>query len=135
MSDTLKLEIVTPFGKVYDSEIRDCVIPGELGQFQVLKDHAAVISNVVIGAIKVHHDEKKISYFATSGGFCEVKDNIIKIIVETAEVANEINKERALKAKERAEERLREKNQDLDADRALFALQRAINRLNISNYI
>jgi len=134
MNSNLQLEIVTPFGKTFTEEILSCVVPGVSGQFQVLKNHAAVISNIAVGAIKVKNLEKNEIFIATSGGFCEVRDNAVKIIVESAELSDSIDVNRAIKAKERAEERLRSKSNEIDEVRAKLALTRAINRISVSKY-
>lgn len=134
MSNNLQLEIVTPFGKTYADKISSCVIPGEKGLFQVLKNHAAVISNIAVGEIKVQNVQKDEIFIATGGGFCEVRDNIIKIIVESAEMSDSIDVNRALKAKERAEERLKSKDTGIDEIRAKLALSRAINRISVSQH-
>jgi F-type H+-transporting ATPase subunit epsilon len=134
MNHNLQLEIVTPFGKTLTEEILSCVVPGVKGQFQVLKNHAPVISNISVGAIKVKNGEKSEIFIATSGGFCEVRDNTVKIVVESAEISDSIDVDRALKAKERAEDRLKSKAGEFDEVRAKLALARAINRISVSKY-
>jgi len=134
MDHNLQLEIVTPFGKTLSEEILSCVVPGVKGQFQVLKNHAPVISNISVGAIKVKNNEKSEIFIATSGGFCEVRDNSVKIVVESAEISDSIDVDRALKAKERAEDRLKSKAGEFDEVRARLALARAINRISVSKY-
>ncbi len=135
MSENLHLEIVTPFGKTFSEEVVSCVVPGVKGQFQILTNHAAVISNITIGAIKIEISAKDKVFIATSGGFCEVRNNEIKIIVESAEKSEEIDIGRALKSKERAEERLKTKSDKNDDLRAKLALTRAINRIHVTDYI
>ena len=134
MKDNLQLEIVTPFGKTLTEEVTSCVVPGIKGQFQVLKNHAAVISNIAVGAIKVKNLEKNEIFIATSGGFCEVRDNSVKIIVESAEISDSIDVNRAIEAKERAEDRLKSKSSEFDEVRAKLALARAINRISVAKY-
>lgn len=134
MNNDLQLEIVTPFGKTFTEEISSCVVPGVKGQFQILKNHAPVISNISVGAIKVKNTEKSEIFIATSGGFCEVRDNSVKIVVESAEISDSIDVDRALKAKERAEDRLKSKAGEFDEVRAKLALARAINRISVSKY-
>ena len=134
MKDNLQLEIVTPFGQTLTEEVASCVVPGVKGQFQILKNHAPVISNIAVGAIKVKNLEKSEIFIATSGGFCEVRDNSVKIIVESAEISDSIDVNRALKAKERAEDRLKSKSGEFDEVRAKLALARAINRISVSKY-
>ena len=134
MNTGLQLEIVTPFGKTFTQEVSSCTVPGTKGLFQVLKNHAPVISNVDVGTIKIQDLEKSEIFIATGGGFCEVRSNSIKIIVESAETSDSIDVNRALKAKERAEKRLGSKAGEIDEVRAQLALIRAINRISISNY-
>lgn len=118
--------------RLFAEEVLSCVVPGVKGQFQILKNHAPVISNIGVGAIKVQKDSRSEVFIATSGGFCEVRDNVVKVIVESAENSDTIDKERALKAKERAEERLSSGSGDFDEMRAKLALSRAINRIHVS---
>ncbi|KAA3611268.1 MAG: F0F1 ATP synthase subunit epsilon [Calditrichaeota bacterium] len=134
MSENLHLEIVTPFGKTFSEEVLSCVVPGVRGQFQILTNHAPVISNITVGAIKIRTNSKESVYIATSGGFCEVRNNEIKVIVESAEKSDEIDVSRALKSKERAEERLKTKSENIDDIRAKLALSRAINRIHVTDY-
>lgn len=128
----LHVEIVTPFGLSYQADVKSCNIPGSLGQFQVLKNHAAMLSLVNIGSIKIEETTGDVKNLATSGGFCEIDKNEVRIIVESAELADTINVERAKDARERAEKRLRQKTNDSDMDRSRLALARAFNRLKIA---
>ncbi len=129
----LNVEIVTPDGIVFTGEVTACTAPGVKGQFQILTGHAPFLANLQIGEIKVEkHDGSRI--IATSGGFLEVKDNIISIIVESAEFADDIDVARAKEAEGRARKRLEDKG-DIDLIRADFALLRALNRLKVSSKI
>lgn len=128
----LNIEILTPFGKIYTDEIKSCIIPGMLGQFQVLKDHASLLAAVDIGMITIEEKSGKKIALATSGGYCEVDNNNVKLIVESAEKADKISIERAKNAKTRAEERLCSRQTGMDMDRAKVALARALNRLKIA---
>ena len=127
----LTIDVVTPAGVVYTGSIESCSAPGTNGQFQVLNQHASMLANIAVGEIKlVSEGREKI--LATSGGYCEVKDNKISLMVETAEFAETIDVNRARAAKERAERRLKEK-EGIDIPRAKLALARALNRLKISS--
>lgn len=134
MSSELILEIVTPFGKTMEETIISCTIPGANGQFQIYKDHAAMVSTVNVGSIKIEYEDAKTAYLAVSSGFCEVKDNRIAVMVESAEKAGAIDVERARAAKKRAEQRLASKDSHVDMVRAELALLRALNRLKVANY-
>ncbi len=128
----LNIDIVTPSGKVFSGEIKSCTAPGVDGEFCILENHTSLLSALGIGIIKIElADGKKI--LATSGGFLEVLDNRISVMVETAEWAEQIDVERAKAAAERARKRLEQK-QDIDIARARAALTRALNRLKVSSH-
>ena len=127
----LKLEIVTPSKSAFSGVIKSLTVPGTKGRFQVLKNHAPIISTFDIGMIKVDLPDGKSDYYATAGGTIEVLDNKVLVLADSIEEVSEIDEDRALKAKQRAEERLIEKNSDINIARAQAALARANNRLQI----
>ena len=126
--NTQRLEIVTPEKKEFSGDVRFVVAPGELGQLGFLPNHAPLMSGLKIGLVKVEQ-EGKVFKVAISGGFVEVAKNKVTILADVAERDDQIDRERAEKAKERAEKRLSEKQTDLDIKRAEMALQRALNRM------
>jgi len=123
-----RLEIVTPARKVYTEDVRMVVLPGSEGEFGVLPDHAALVSALKIGVIRVHH-EGKVTKIAVSGGFVEVRDSKVTVLANSAERQDQIDVDRATAAKERAEQRLAAQGADIDVLRAEMALKRAMNRL------
>jgi len=126
----LNLEIITPEKLIFKDKIDVLTIPGTLGGFQILKDHAPLISSFEIGIIKIKKDSTE-SYFTTAGGTVEVNKNKVLVLADSIEKVENIDKNRAEQAKERAEERLRKKHEeDIDEARARGALNRALNRLN-----
>lgn len=127
----LKLEIVTPSKSAFSGVIKSLTVPGTKGRFQVLKNHAPIISTFDTGMIKVDLPDGKSDYYATAGGTIEVLDNKVLVLADSIEEVSEIDQDRALKAKQRAEERLIEKSSDLNIARAQAALARANNRLQI----
>jgi F-type H+-transporting ATPase subunit epsilon len=129
---TFKLEIVTPQKIVYNGSVVSFTAPGTVGSFQVLHNHAPLLSSIGIGQIKIVDDRGKDLRYATSGGFVEVRENHVVTIAETAERADEIDVDRAKAALERATKRLEEKRSDTDFVRARAALARAVNRLKIA---
>ena len=126
----LNLEIITPEKLIFKDQIDVLTIPGTLGGFQILKDHAPLISSFEIGIIKIKKDSTEY-YFTTAGGTVEVNKNKVLVLADSIEKVENIDKNRAEQAKERAEERLRKKHEeDIDEARARGALNRALNRLN-----
>ena len=127
----LNLDIVTPSKSVFKGEIKSITVPGTEGGFQVLKNHAPIVSTFEIGMIKVELPDSKVNYYSTAGGTIEVLDNEIVVLADSIELVSEIDVERAERAKKRAEERLAERASDINLTRARASLARAINRLNI----
>ena len=128
--DGINLEIVTPEKTIYKDVINSITIPGTLGSFQVLKDHAPLISSFEVGVITVQKNGNK-NYFSTSGGTVEVEKNKILVLADSVEKVDEIDTDRARQAKERAEQRLARKHEaEINESRAEAALKRAVNRIN-----
>jgi len=128
------LEIVTPDRVVVSEEVDIVTAPGVEGEFGVLANHAPMISALKIGPLHYRVGDKE-EWVAISGGFCEVSKNKITFLVETAEKSHEIDVERALKAKERAEKRIQAylaQAEKIDYTRARAALQRALTRLLVA---
>jgi F-type H+-transporting ATPase subunit epsilon len=129
---TFKLEIVTPQKVVFNGSVVSFTAPGTVGSFQVLHNHAPLLSSIGIGQIKVVDDRGQEARYATSGGFVEVRENHVVTIAETAERADEIDVDRAKTALGRATLRLEGKKSDIDLVRARAAMARAANRLKIA---
>ncbi len=126
----LQLEIVTPDRQVVNTPVEYVSCPGVDGEFGVLQNHAALLSALKVGALRFSSDGKDQFVFI-SGGFADVNDNVVTILAESAELAEDIDKARAQAAQKRAEERLAQKNDKIDTLRAQTALHRALVRLSI----
>lgn len=126
------LEIVTPNRIVYNARVESFSAPGAVGGFQVLHNHAPLLSNIVVGTVKVIDAEGKEIRYATSGGFVEVRNNKVVMLADTAERFDEIDVERAKSSVARAQERIAKKPVGIDIERARLSLLRALNRLKVS---
>jgi len=132
MADELKLEIVTPEQMTFRGVVEEVTIPGTEGQFGVLKGHAALLSSVDIGELSFTQDHKK-TYYAVNTGYAEVTASKVTVLVETAERFDLIDRERAKRAREQAEEKLTKlSREDVEFEKARLALLRAITRLNVA---
>lgn len=133
----LFLEIVTPSKSVFKGEINSITVPGTKGSFQVLKNHAPIVSSLEIGHIKVELADNTTQNYATGGGTIEVNNNKILLLADSIEKVEDIDVERALSAKERAERRLARRNTDKDINvaRAELALARSLNRIKLKEKI
>lgn len=132
MADELTLEIVTPERVVFNGVVEEVTIPGTEGEFGVLRGHASLLSSVDVGELSFVRDHKK-TRFAVNTGYVEVTASKVTVLVETAERADEIDVERARRARERAEGKMAKlSKEDADFEKAKLALLRAVTRLNVS---
>jgi F-type H+-transporting ATPase subunit epsilon len=127
----LELEIVSPVKSVYEGMVKYVTAPGVMGEFQVLYNHAAMVSVLEIGIMKIEDEGGTKKEFSTSGGILEVKSNKISVLADTIEAKEEIDAERAKKSLERGEKRLADKSAEIDRARAEASVARAKNRLRL----
>jgi F-type H+-transporting ATPase subunit epsilon len=129
---TMQLDIVTPERKVYSEQVDMVIARAAEGDIGILPYHAPFISPVPISAVKVKKDGDEF-FLAVSGGFLEVHNNRVTLLAEAAELPEEIDVDRARRAKERAEQRLqKQKQEEIDFKRAQLSLQRAMVRMRVS---
>jgi F-type H+-transporting ATPase subunit epsilon len=132
MADELMLEIVSPEKMVFSGKIEEVTIPGTEGEFGVLRGHEAFLSSVDIGELNFLKEGKK-TYYAVNYGYAEVTSEKVTILVETAERADSIDKDRALKAKDNAESRLNQlTKEDVEFEIMRAALARAMARISVA---
>lgn len=128
---TIKVNIVTPDGPVYDSEVNMIIANTATGEIGVLPGHIPMVAPLQVGAIRLKKDGQ-IDIVAVSGGFLEIRPDQVSILAQAAEVSTNIDVDRAKEAVKRAEERLNlSKKDDVDFTRAELSLKRAMNRINV----
>lgn len=127
----LTVEIITGERVVYHQDNVDLVsVPGAEGQLGILPGHAKLVTLLALGELKIRHQGND-EYFAVFGGFCEVADNRVILLADTAERAGEIDLQRAVEARDRAEDALRNRQQVADLAEVEAALRRAAIRERI----
>ena len=129
--NTITLTIVTPERSVVKDEVDELQIPGAEGYFGVLPGHAPLFSELKVGEVSYRKGDRW-TFVAVAWGFVEVLPNQVRILAETAERAQEIDLDRAMRAKQRAEERISRDGDELDYRRALVALERAVIRIQVA---
>src|SRR5215831_5423752 len=127
---SIDLTIVTPERSVVHERVDELEIPGSDGYFGVLPGHAPLFSELKIGEVG-YRKGNQWTYLAVAWGFVEVLPDQVRLLAESAERAAEIDVERAKRAKERAEQRLVRTTDDIDYDRALISLERAMIRIQV----
>ncbi|PLS18332.1 F0F1 ATP synthase subunit epsilon [Bacillus sp. M6-12] len=128
---TVKVSVVTPDGPVYDSEVEMISTKAQSGELGILPGHIPMVAPLKIGAVRLKKGAET-EYLAVSGGFLEVRPDVVTILAQSAESTEDIDLARAQAAKARAEQRLQDKQDNIDAKRAELALQRAINRISVA---
>ena len=125
---TLTVNIVTPDGPVYDSEVDMVIAKSSAGEIGILPGHIPTVAPLEIGVVKLKKDGKN-QFVAVNGGFLEVRPEKVTILAQSAEIADTIDLARAKEAMNRAEKRLQDKLDTSDHLRAELALRRALNRI------
>ncbi|MGE5370510.1 MAG: F0F1 ATP synthase subunit epsilon [Solirubrobacterales bacterium] len=126
---TFMLEIVTPERIALSEEVQFLVVPAFEGELGVLMNHAPMVAGLQVGVLRYMAQDGQWAHMAISGGFIEVIDNDVKVLVETSEHGTEIDILRAKQAKDRAEKRLAEREDQISYTRAQLALARAMARI------
>jgi F-type H+-transporting ATPase subunit epsilon len=134
VADRLTLEVATPSRLVVSESVDEVVVPGSEGYFGVLPGHAPLLATLGIGVLtyRIGRDEFRL---ALSRGFAEVRNDKVIVLADAAERPEDIDRERAERARERAERRLAGRTQEeIDYTRAAAALARALTRLQVAGF-
>lgn len=126
----LYLKVVTPDKLFFEGEIDMLVARTIEGDVGILLNHSPLVTILDIGRLVIKDgDERKIA--ACAGGYIDVRNNNITVVSDACEWEDEIDINRAQRAKERASKRLEDKG--TDTFKAELALKKAINRINVGN--
>jgi F-type H+-transporting ATPase subunit epsilon len=129
-----ELTIVTPQGEAYRGPVERVVLPGSEGEFGVLAGHERFLTPLQIGPVEIHSDGQA-QWAAVAEGFAEVTGEAVTVLVESCELAGDIDVARAEHDRERAEQGLASLNSDEDAKRYAeyeAALEHARVRIEVS---
>ena len=125
------LKIVTPDGLIFDGIADALLVKTSMGEVEFMSGHIDYFASLGIGKAKLTA-EGVSRYASMQGGFVSVKGGEVMLVTTTFEYADEIDVERARRAKEKAEETLSTAKDRLAIDRARAKLLRAISRINVS---
>jgi F-type H+-transporting ATPase subunit epsilon len=132
----VRFELATPSRLLVSADVDEVVAPGSEGYFGVLPGHAPFLTTLAPGEV-MYRQGRQEHYVAVAGGFAEVTGDRVIILAEGAETPEEIDRDRAERARERAEQRLAGRapaggQEEIDYDRALNALARALARIMVA---
>ena len=129
----MKLEIVTAERQVFSGDdITTIIAQGAEGQMAILPKHAPLVTMLEPAELIIRRNSGDEMFMVITGGFVEVKPEKTIILADACERSDEIYMERAIAAKQRAEERLKNLTQELDQSRAEAALRRSMARLRVA---
>ncbi|OGL43770.1 MAG: ATP synthase F1 subunit epsilon [Candidatus Schekmanbacteria bacterium RBG_13_48_7] len=127
----LSLTVNTNLKEIYSAQVNEVILPTPDGFLGVMTGHLPMISNLSFGEVLIRKNGSYESMIV-GGGIAEVFEDKLKILVLYAESPEEIDIDRALKAKERAEKRIVDPEGAWDLDRAMIALTRALTRIRLA---
>jgi len=133
MANLIKFEVVTPERRVVDDQATVVTIPGATGYLGILPGHSPLITELSVGKITYLDAKGTEQRLSVAWGFAEILPDKITILAETAEKAEDIDRERAMQAKTKAEEALKAATPQQDVSEEMKKLQRAVNRLEVFN--
>lgn len=132
MAETLKLSLVTPYKKVLEEDVDEITATGSLGEFGILPGHAPFLSSLKIGEF-TYKIGGRVEHMAVNWGYFEIEDDKVTVLVETAEMAQEIDVDRAKAAEKRAEEALKKLSPEDKSYKIMeAALERALIRVQVA---
>jgi F-type H+-transporting ATPase subunit epsilon len=130
MADKLTLDIVTPYGSVFNDEVDEVIASGSEGEFGVLPEHVPFLTTLKIGML-TYKKGSETGYFFVNWGYAEVGPDKVTVLADSAEKAHDIDVERAKAHLERTEARLKQK-EEIDEARATAAVERSVMRIQIA---
>ena len=130
MSNKIEINIITPTTTFEYTNVDYLRAPSTEGLFGVLPGHISSIIALDIGEVKITTNNKSL-YFATSGGFADISNNKVVLVLETAEESSKIDSKRAKESLHRSQKYLDDKSNNLD--RAFDSIKRAKNRIAIAD--
>lgn len=129
--NTLHVEVVTAERELYNGEADLVSAPGTDGRLGILPQHASLLTTLKPGVLRIKLNDAEEPLFV-SGGFLEISNNVVTVLADTAEHAEEIDQARAEEARRRAEERLENAQSEVERAELQGALERAITRLKVA---
>jgi F-type H+-transporting ATPase subunit epsilon len=127
----LHLEIVTPEKRVFLGDVDEVIVPGSEGELGILPHHAPLISTLGQGVLRLKSGGTE-QEFAIFGGFLQVRPDRVVVLAETADVASDIDLERAHRARAEAERAIEAGTDIADLEAARAALGRALVRIRLA---
>ena len=124
----IPVDVVSAEAEVFSGQAEFVSLPGESGELGILPGHTPLITRIKPGAVRIQNGQNEELVFV-AGGILEVQPNKITVLADTAIRGNDLDEARALEAKARAEENLKDNASDVDSARAQAELSVAVAQL------
>jgi F-type H+-transporting ATPase subunit epsilon len=128
---TLRLEVVSPEGRVFTDDVDMVVVPGIEGELGILPHHTPLVTALGTGELRIRQGGA-VQFMLISGGFVEVRPDRVIVMADLAEHSDEIDESKAAEARKRAEQELEQAKDPVDIARVRAALQTALMRERIA---
>ena len=127
----LHLEIVCPDGELFSGEAKSILVTTDSGEMQILRGHADLVATLSTGRAKLTLPDGTERLASASGGFIIVKDGEAKVVATTFEFSDTIDLERAKRAKDAAEQQIKDAKDKRELNVAKSKLERALTRISV----
>jgi len=128
---TIHVDIVSAEGEIFAGEATMVFAPGAMGELGIMPRHAALLTLLKAGEVRVQTPDGAEQIFYVGGGALEVQPHVVTVLADTALRAKDIDEAAALAAKQRAEEALKDRAGAIDHAEALAELARVAAQLRI----
>ena len=128
MASTVKIDIVSAEKEIYSGTAEMVIVPLVTGEIGVLPRHAPLLARMRPGEVRVRTGQEELSFYI-SGGLLEVQPHVVTVLADTAARAKDLDEAQALKAKERAEAALKNRQTNIDYAKAHAQLAEAVAQL------
>ncbi len=130
---TLYLEIVSPSKIIFSGNVQNVTVPGELGSFQILYNHAPIISNLTIGEVKFLTESGELFRYAISGGFVLVFKNRVTLVSDSLINVQEIDVRKDQEELSKLKAEIREKRKQGNVENLEIQIAQLENRIRIAS--
>lgn len=131
MANTMHLDVVSAEKELFSGTINAVFAPAQMGDVGIYPRHTPLVTGLRPGELKIEIEGEEDQYLYVSGGILEVQPGVVTVLSDTAIRAEDLDEAKALEAKQRAEEALKDQAGDFDAAKAQADLVRAAEQLRM----
>lgn len=128
---TMHLDVVSAEKELFSGTISAVFAPAVMGDVGIFPRHTPLVTSLRPGELKIKIDGEEDQYLYVSGGILEVQPHVVTVLSDTAIRAEDLDEAKALEAKQRAEDALKDQKGDFDAAKAQAELVRAAEQLRM----